>query len=184
MLIAGYDIETTGLLTADHRIIELYIGLWRPNGTLAFQYEQRFDPQRAIAADAQRIHGISSADLVGMPIFEKHADHIVKILSKADVEVAHNGEGFDAPFLAQELQRVGRSKPVNPMIDTMLEGVWATPDGKKPNLGELCFSLGVDYDPSAAHAAHYDVHRMMDCFFRGLEWGWYRLPEGRDVRAA
>ena len=28
-----------------------------------------------------------------------------------------------------------------------------------------------------AHAAHYDVHVMMDCFFRGLEWNFFHLPE-------
>lgn len=29
MIIAGLDIETTGLLTPDHQIIEIYISLWK-----------------------------------------------------------------------------------------------------------------------------------------------------------
>lgn len=177
MIIAGYDIETTGLLAPEHRIIEIYIGLWKPDGTRVFEYERRIDPQRSITAEAQRVHGIAGSDLVGKPVLETLAPDIVKIFGKANLEVAHNGAYFDAPFLEQELKRCGYAKPARPMVDTMLEGLWAHPEGKRPQLGELCFSLGVDYDPARAHAASYDVERMMECFFRGLNWGWIKLPE-------
>jgi len=63
------------------------------------------------------------------------------------------------------------------LSDTMTEGVWATHDGKKPSLQELCFACEVEYDPALAHAAAYDVDKMMDCFFKGLEWGYFELPE-------
>jgi len=180
---AGLDIETTGLLTPDHRIIEVYVGLWQ-NGKLVFQFEQRIDPQRGIAADAQRVHGISHSDLIGMPIFEHVAPTLVKILSKATHYVAHNGDEFDLPFLDQELKRVGSALPVRPSIDTMLQGTWATPDGRKPTLGKLCFACGVDYDSSKAHAASYDVQVMMDAFHRALDWGFINLPSNQAVLAA
>ncbi|PZR92029.1 MAG: 3'-5' exonuclease [Stutzerimonas stutzeri] len=186
MLIAGIDIETTGFLAADHRIIEVFIGLWRPDNPVpAFVYEQRIDPQRSISADAQRVHKISGSDLIGKPTWDAVAPAIVKILGRADANVWHNGDEFDGPFIKQELERVGLKMPERPSLDTMVEGVWATPDGKKPKLQELCFASGVDYDPAAAHAASYDVLKMMECYFFGLKTGFFRgfYPEGMSLAA-
>jgi DNA polymerase-3 subunit epsilon len=174
--IAGVDIETTGLLSPDHRIIEIYIGLWDVDTRERVEeLNQRIDPQRAIAADAQRVHGISNVDLVGCPIWLDVTNDVTHILGRADAIVGHNGKEFDLPFINQELQRVGRPIIELPIIDTMLDGRWATPIGKVPNLGELCFACEVDYDTTEAHAADYDVSVMMKCLFRGLEWGFFHL---------
>lgn len=183
-LIAGIDIETTGLEPGDHRIIEIYIGLWRTDGTKAFSYEQRIDPQRAIAADAQRVHGISAGDLFGKPIWNQVAPNVEKILAKASLHTWHNGDAFDGPFLDYELKRVNLALPARPSFDTMLNGRWAVPDGKSPNLQELCFACNEPYDPALAHAASYDVDRMMACFFKGIDWGFYHYPEGWGVQQA
>lgn len=183
LIIAGLDLETTGLLTDDHRIIEVYIGLWR-DGTKVFEFEQRINPERQIAVDATRVHGITNADVIASPTFKDVAPKIVAILSRARVFVAHNGEDFDGPFLAQELKRVGASLPKRPMFDTMKQGVWATPTGKMPNLGELCFACGVPYDPSLAHAAAYDVEKMMDCLHRGIDWGFYDMSPFQPAQSA
>lgn len=180
-LIAGLDTETTGLEIGDHRLIEVYIGLWREDGTKAFAFEQRIDPERSIAVDAQRVHGISSADLIGKPTWEAVAPAVYKVLSIATHFVAHNGESFDGPFLAYELKRAGLALPDRPMIDTMLKGVWATPDGKKPTLQELCFAMNEEYDPSKAHAAAYDVDRMMACFFKGFKQNWFSLEDKKNA---
>jgi DNA polymerase-3 subunit epsilon len=175
LIIAGGDIETTGLLTPDHRLIETYTGLYR-GGSRIFAYEQRIDPGRSIAADAQRVHGISSADLFGKPSWEDVANDHLKVFSKAHMIIFHNAE-FDWNFYKQEFQRIGKKLPDIPVFDTMTEGVWATSDGKQPRLEELAFACEVEYDPAAAHAAHYDVGVMMECFFKGLEWGFFELPE-------
>lgn len=184
MIIAGTDTETTGLLDADHRIIEAYVGLWRPNGEKIFSYDQRIDPQRGISADAQRVHGITLADLVGKPNWDEVGPKLHKVLSKADLYVWHNGDGFDGPFLDMEFKRIGLSLPERPTVDTMLNGVWATHDGKKPTLQELCFACGIEYDPLAAHAAAYDVDVMMQAFFLGVQWGYFDLPAEGLLKAA
>lgn len=172
MIELGLDIETTGLEIGDHRIIEIYLGLYKDE-KLAFEFEQRIDPQRSIAVDAQRVHGISASDLIGKPTWKTVAPTIQKIMHKADRYVAHNGKSFDLPFLQYELMRVGLIMPDRPLIDTMLEGVWATPDGKKPSLAELCFACGIEYDKAKAHAAPYDVREtMMPSYFRARAWGF------------
>ena len=178
--IIGLDLETTGLLAPEHRIVEIYAGVWdfdtrRQSG---FPCNQRINPGRSIAAEAQRVHGISSAMLVAEPLWEKIAKRVWDSLSEADLIVAHNGDGFDIPFLNQEFKRVGLPEIKTPSFDTMLQGRWATPDGGVPNLGALCFACDVPYDPSKAHAADYDVKVMMECFFRGVKWGFFKpLPE-------
>lgn len=176
----GLDIETTGLLAPEHRIIEIYFQ-GRKDGVKIFEWETRIDPKRSITAEAQRVHGIDYTALIGKPVFEDVAKNIHMIISKFDVMIAHNGENFDWPFLAMELKRCGLIIPDKPMIDTMVEGVWATPDGKKPTLAELCFATGIDYDPSKAHAASYDVSVMMDAFEVGRKLNFF--PEIGSVTA-
>jgi len=171
----GLDIETTGLLDPDHRIIELYFQ-GRKNGVKIFEWETRINPKRSITAEAQRVHGIDFTDLVGKPTFEDVAKTVHAIISKFDVMIAHNGIGFDWPFIEMELKRCGLVIPDKPVVDTMIEGVWATPDGKKPSLAELCFATGIDYDPSKAHAASYDVEVMLDAYDIGRKLNFFSDP--------
>lgn len=183
MIIAGVDIETTGLdQEKGHRIIEFAAVIYRFDpaahvATEAGKFVQRINPERAIDPAAYAVHGINYEDVAYSPKWNEVAPKISKLLSAADIVVAHNGNGFDLPFIAAELLRVGQPVPDVVSVDTMLEGRWATPMGKVPNLGELCFACGVDYDPSQAHAAEYDVRVMMDSFFIAHRKGFVQLPE-------
>lgn len=176
MRILGLDLETTGLLTPDHRIVEIYMGVWdSTTRKQTWEYDQRIDPVRSIALDAQRVHGISSTMLVGKPKWEDVAWGVSKNLNAVDLIVAHNGDGFDIPFINQEMQRVGAPSWSCPTFDTMVSGRHSTPNGKVPNLGELCFAYDIPYDPALAHAASYDVRRMMECFFKGVDQGFFQV---------
>lgn len=104
------------------------------------------------------------------------APEIARRIGTAGLLVAHN-MGFDGPFIAAELARVGVDVPNVHSLCTMENARWACPDGKSPRLGELCFALGVDYDTEKAHGAEYDVDVTMQCFFRGLARGFYQLPQ-------
>lgn len=183
-IVAGIDIETTGLLTPDHRIIEVYIGLYRDGKKLPVEYNQRLDPMRSIGAEAERVHHINGSMLIGCPTLETEAPKIVSFLAKADLHVWHNGDDFDGPFLTQELARCGQTFPKRPALDTMVNGVWATPDGKKPRLEELCFACNQPYDKAQAHAAAYDVDRMMDCYWWGRQHGFFAPPQMAGQLAA
>jgi DNA polymerase-3 subunit epsilon len=183
-LICALDLETTGIDHAEHRVIEIYAGLWdMRTKSLIRQISQRFDPQRSIQAEASRVHHIYAGDLVGCPILDnRYAVYIRSLIQKADFVVAHNGVEFDIPFLNAEFARVGLGPIERPCFDTMLLGRHATFNGKVPTLGELCLAYDVPYDPEAAHAADYDVKVMMECFFKGVEWGSFRIEDVFDVK--
>jgi DNA polymerase-3 subunit epsilon len=175
-IFVAFDIESTGLLAPDQRIIEIYCALYSlETKELIRSFEKRIDPQRSITAEAQRVHGISGADLIGCPTFEAVAPALRAFIEQGAFILAHNGDGFDIPFLNMELERVGLAKLTRPSIDTMIQGRYATHNGKVPTLGELCFAMGVEYDPEKAHAASYDVQVMTECFFRAADWGFLDL---------
>jgi DNA polymerase III subunit epsilon len=178
MVIVGLDTETTGFdYDKGHRIIEACFSIYNQDehgkinhiGTVT----QRIDPKRSIPEEAQAVHGISLEDIEGMPEWKEFAPKVAKILSKADLLIIHNAK-FDMAFLRGEQRDAGfpiENEP--PTFCTMENSRWATPNGKNPSLKELCWSLGIDYDESSAHAASYDVSVMMECYAKGLEFELY-----------
>lgn len=183
MILAFSDIESTGLLgpdntPGDQRIIEVYAGLYDlASRKKVDELNLRINPQRSITPGAQAIHKISIEDLRFCPIWKDVAGEVLLALERADVVIGHNWDGFDAPFLAGEMTRVGLPKPSKPTFDTMLQGRWATPTGLVPSLAALCWACDVPYDPSKAHAADYDCDVLAQSFFRGLDWGFFKLEE-------
>lgn len=178
MKIIVLDTETTGLSQEKGaKIIELALLTYDlESKVLTDKWVQRFNPQQPIEAGAQEIHGIAYSDLIGMPTWEDMAGEIERRMSEADLLVAHN-MAFDGPFIAGELLRVGGNVPDVYSLCTMEQGRWACHDGKLPKLLELAFALGVDFDPTQAHGAGYDTAKTAECFFKGLERGFYKLPE-------
>lgn len=171
------DEETTGKLHESHRIIELAMRL------VDFDTQEeikeitwRFNPLRNIDKAAFDVHGISLDDLKSKPTIDKFLPDIAKILKQSALVVSHNGESFDVPFLKMEFERNGVEFPDFKHFDTMLNGTFATDLGKSPSLEELCWSLDVDYDPEKAHGGAYDTAVLRDCFFTGVNRGWYN-PE-------
>ena len=177
-LLAALDTESTGLdQTAGHRLIEVAVNVWDMDARAKVgKFVQRINPQRGIDPEAQAIHGIPYEDLVNEPTWEVVGPKLAKLLGACRYALAHNGEGFDLPFIYRELLRIGEPMPKLRSIDSMLQARWATPDGSLPNLKALCFACDVNYDPAQAHAADYDVQVMEQCFFRQLDRGFFTLP--------
>ncbi|UNH40961.1 3'-5' exonuclease (plasmid) [Moellerella wisconsensis] len=178
----GVDLESTGLdyQKDGHRIIEIALcARDLDTGKTVKDLALRFNPRREISAKAYDVHGIKLSDLVAEPLFADKCAMIASILNNAAVIVAHNGLGFDKPFLEYEMGLSGVSlKQDLVWLDTMLHGLWATQDGKRPSLRELAFSLGFEYDEEKAHGALYDTQLMMDCFFAAREkYNLFKLPD-------
>ncbi|EGS3774552.1 3'-5' exonuclease [Salmonella enterica] len=178
-IVGGIDIESTGLdYTSGHKIIEIAITRYDlDTHTHIDSLEMRFNPRRSIDPKAQAVHGISLEKLVAEPLLANHAKDVAAYMAQCQIWVAHNGEAFDIPFIRHEFASYGVKLPSIPVVDTMLDGLWATEDGKRPRLEELAFSLGFIYDREKAHGALYDTDLMMQCFFKAREkYGFFKLP--------
>ncbi|UKL14998.1 3'-5' exonuclease [Pseudomonas phage hairong] len=182
LIIAVGDIETTGIKQEDgHRIIEIALSFWQYDQTIHTHhkigktYLQRVNPERAIDPGAEAVHKISLAMLRGSPKWKDVAPTVSELLSKVDVFVAHNAD-FDAPFIALELIRVKEPMPDFNVFCTMQNGRAATPMGKIPNLGELAYACGFDYDPDAAHSARYDTDLLAQCYWKGIQMKLFPRP--------
>lgn len=170
-----FDTETTGLDPLEgHKIIEVALLRFDMTGKLLDKLVVRINPKRAIDAKAQAVHKISFAMLEKCPEFKEVAKDIEAQILKGDFLVAHNLD-FDARFLAVEFSAAGVVVPDIPGVDTM-QSRWATFNGKSPNLGELCFALGLPYDPDKAHAAEYDTQITAACYLEGLRRGVFKNP--------
>ena len=160
------------------RIIEACVQVWRlEDRKKVIDWTQLINPQgQRINPRAQKVHGISAADLIGKPVFKEVAPKITAMLGRSKAVVTHNGEFFDLPFLAYELSKVDVPLPKGlESFDTMTGGMFASYDQKPPSLGELCWAMGVKYDPEQAHGASYDVSIMMEAFFAGVDLGYFNI---------
>lgn len=170
------DIETTGINDPSERIIETCLSQYNlDTGVKLKTWLWRSNPLVKINLKAQKVHGISLADLENEPTFDVVAPAIRGVIEPACGFVAHNGDDFDVPFLLRELTRVGQPTRFPKTFDTMKEARWATANGKNPRLGELAMALDIPYDPAAAHSAEYDVDVMAECFFAGRKLGWFNF---------
>jgi DNA polymerase-3 subunit epsilon len=183
----GFDLESTGLhWEKGDRIIEMNLQVWRwEDRKRVINWTSKISNDgQPINRKAQEVHGIAAVDLIGAPKFADVAEKIDTILSRSSAIVAHNGAGFDGPFLAHEMGKVGRKLPDIFLFDTMIEGMFASYDTKPPSLQELCWAMDVEYDPAKAHAAEYDVEVMMQSFFNAVDLGYFDVSEIINAKEA
>ena len=158
------DTETTGLdPAAGHRVIEaaaLELVDRRLTGAAFHHY---FDPERDVAADAERVHGMSRADLAGRPKFAERADELLAFLDGAEL-VIHNAP-FDLGFLDAELERCSRPRLTgrHPVLDT-LELARRRHPGQRNGLDALCARYGVDDSRRTVHGARLDAELLAEVY--------------------
>ena len=147
-----FDTETTGLSFAGgDRLVEIgCVELINrvPSGERFHAY---FNPERAMPAEAQAVHGLSDAFLADKPLFPALADALLDFLGDSAL-VAHNAS-FDFGFLNGELTRCGRPAiaPAR-MVDT-LPLARARHPGAKHSLDALCTRYGIDRSARVFHGA-------------------------------
>lgn len=175
MLIGFTDTETTSNDPLTDKICEIALIVTDEFGNEKARIERRLNPKKKIVAKAVAIHGITDADVLNCPDFEEYGPKIKPILEKLDLVIAHNGDGFDFPLFQAEFKRIDSPIVFKKTFDTMLQGRFATADGKVPTLGELCWSLDVSYDTERAHSALYDIEVLRDCFFQAVKLGYWDI---------
>lgn len=149
------DTETTGLspLKGDRLIeigcVEIFNRI--PTGR---EFHAYINPQRDVPLEAQAVHGITTAQLQGEPLFGGVAGAFLDFIAD-DPLVIHNA-AFDIGFLNFELEKAGRSSlSFDRVVDTLALARRKHPAG--PNsLDALCKRYGIDTSKRTKHGALVD----------------------------
>jgi DNA polymerase-3 subunit epsilon len=156
MILAGFDIESTGLDKVQDRPIEVGIALWttkynRSLDTRALLIKSDGVP---VTDEITEITGItqSMVDNFGYEPSEAF-DEMMYFMDKAEAIVAFNGRRFDVPMCHAWAKRVKKDFPdkllIDPFTDVPMKG---------QELITMCAKLGIYYD---AHEAGADVGAML-----------------------
>ncbi len=103
--IAFFDLETTGIMVSQDRIIELAILKIMPNGSRELK-AMRINPGIPIPPEVSLIHGIYDEDVKDAPMFKDIAKNLARFLEGCDL-AGFNIIRFDVPLLVEEFLRAG-----------------------------------------------------------------------------
>ena len=153
------DTETTGLSTAQgHRIIEIGCVEMVNRRLTGREYHRFVNPERQIDDGAERVHGISNADLEGQPLFRDIVEEFLSFIRGSEL-VIHNAE-FDVGFIENELQLMRYEQPKvtthASVLDTLSMARRMHP-GQRNSLDALCKRYAVDASRRSVHGALIDA---------------------------
>jgi len=167
--IAFIDIESTGVDRENDRIIELAVVKVFPDGTRETKC-RRFNPGIPIPAGATAVHGITDADVAGLPAFSEFAQKFLDYIKGCDLG-GFNSNNFDIPLLFNECSRAGiyfDYKAIN-MID--IGNIFKI---NEPRTLGAAVKLYLNKEHGEAHSAEADAIATADVFFQQMEK--YELP--------
>jgi DNA polymerase III subunit epsilon len=120
------------------------------------------NPERDMPAEAEAVHGLSSAFLADKPTFDKIAQEFLDFIGDA-VLVIHNAS-FDIGFLNAELAFL-RQPPIPPerVIDTLHIARQKHP-GTGNSLDALCRRYGIDNSKRTKHGALLDSELLAEVY--------------------
>jgi DNA polymerase-3 subunit epsilon len=151
--IVFFDIETTGLSQTSDRIVEIYMRKQNVDGT-EDEFYSKFNPNPVeVSAEAEKVHGMSSNDLLGEPLFSEKVNEIISFIENCDLG-GYNIASFDIPMLFEEIARTGKLYDFRKhrIIDTYL--IWSAFEPRTLT-GACKRFLGEDHEH--AHQAKADV---------------------------
>jgi DNA polymerase-3 subunit epsilon len=153
------DTETTGLSTEQgHRVIEIGCVELVNRRLTGREYHRFLNPDRDIDEGAERVHGISRADLETQPRFPEIVDELLEFLKGSEL-VIHNA-AFDVGFLENELDLMKHPKPSitdHAMVLDTLSLAREIHPGQRNSLDALCKRYEVDASKRDVHGALIDA---------------------------
>ena len=158
-----FDTETTGLSFAGgDRLVEIGCVELINKVETGRTFHAYINPERAMAAEAQAVHGLGDAFLADKPVFASLVGELLEFLGDAPL-VAHNA-GFDFSFLNGELGRCGHPEVCRTrMIDTLVLARTKHP-GAKHTLDALCTRYGIDRSHRVLHGALLDAQLLAQVY--------------------
>jgi DNA polymerase-3 subunit epsilon len=171
---AVIDVETTGLSSASHRILELAVVRTDTAGRVIGEWVCRFNPEGPVGAT--HIHGIRDADVVGAPRFAQVLPEVTHQLVGAAI-AGHNVR-FDLAFLRTEYARAGWALPYLPALCT-LDASWVQlPQLGRRRLADCCAASGIAL--AGAHSALGDARATAVLLASYLD-PQFGTPPGEDL---
>ena len=160
------DTETTGLSHAQgHRIIEIGCLELVDRRLTGRDFHRFLNPDRDIDEGAERVHGISRADLETEPRFPEVVDDFLAFIKGAEL-IIHNAS-FDVGFLDHELKLMKHKKPKvedhASVLDTLTLAREMHP-GQRNSLDALCKRYEVDATKRDVHGALIDAELLANVY--------------------
>jgi DNA polymerase III subunit epsilon len=180
------DTETTGLdpLRGD-RLVEIgciEILNRMPTGQTFHVY---LNPQRAMAAEAFAVHGLSTEFLADKPLFSEVVEDFLQFIDDAPL-VIHNAS-FDISFINAELDRIELPPiPRERLVDTLLLARRKHP-GVSNRLDDLCSRYAIDNSHRTKHGALLDAELLAEVYIDLIGARQSQLilaSETRDIRVS
>ncbi|MCA9635836.1 MAG: 3'-5' exonuclease [Myxococcales bacterium] len=161
-----FDTETTGTEPATDRIVEISLVRLMPEpGGLEEARTWRIDPGVRIPIEATEIHGITNADVEGMPVFAEVADDLLALFRGADLAGFNVGR-FDIRVLQAELVRVGKSLDLS---QTRVIDAQVIFHQKEPRNLAAALRFYCDRELEGAHGAEADTVATLEVFAGQLD---------------
>ncbi len=184
------DTETTGLeVDQGHRIIEIGAVELVNRRIGPRSFHRYLQPDRAIDAEAQAVHGIDADFLANQPRFADVVDEWLDFLGDDEL-IIHNAP-FDLGFLDRELERADREawrlQGRLSVIDSLVLARRRHP-GQKNNLDALCARYGVSNRERTLHGALLDAQILAEVYLAmtggqvGLAFGAESHPTATDAQ--
>ncbi len=160
------DTETTGLSTKHgHRVIEIGCVELINRRLTGRDFHRFLNPDRDIDEGAERVHGISRADLDTEPRFPEIVDDFLAFIKDAEL-IIHNAS-FDVGFLEHELQLMKHPQPEiedhASVLDTLTMAREMHP-GQRNSLDALCKRYEVDATKRDVHGALIDSELLANVY--------------------
>ncbi len=183
-----FDTETTGLDKSSDRVIEIGAVELANRFLTGKRFHVFINPQgKQVHPDAEKVHGISNAQLLDKPVFADIVDDFLNFIDGAKL-VAHNAS-FDTDFINAEFARL-ELPLVEPsiVVDTLQLARRKHPMG--PNsLDGLCKRYNIDNSHRTLHGALLDAELLAEVYLeltgsRQAALGFGGASESSDGGAA
>lgn len=160
------DIETTGLDSGVHRIVEISLVQYSMEGEITDKFTTLVNPGMKIPEDVIEIHGITDEMVADAPRFDEVAPIVHRLIKQSKLIGGYNSNRFDVPFLHEELSRAGINWDwtKHEFVDAFKIFVEKSPRNLE---AAVQYYLGRSHE--GAHKAEDDVIATAEVFFAQLK---------------
>ena len=162
------DTETTGLsIDQNHRIVEIGCIELKDQMPTKNVFHEYINPERAVSAEAFKVHGYSDNFLSNKKKFSEIADSFLSFIKDKKI-IIHNA-GFDLSFLNYELKLTKKNKIDKKNIIDTLEIARQKYPGSQNSLDALCKRFNIDNSKREKHSALIDCQLLKEVYINLLD---------------